>query len=226
MARFRWMFLVSSSSIAQFVNEWRDDAALRRTLGLDYLLDGSVQRVAKRLRITRAAGGPAGWQPGRLDPPVRPPGRRPADAAGRGCGRSGGADRPGNPADRKPPGGAPAAAARDRLRHGAARHPEHDPAGACQLPRGRGLAAAGYWRSSPNTRPPMPGTRSGCTSSSIHDWADDEPGGTGRGGVPRRARHHARPAGCERLHDRRARAGGAASPAAGSGRAARPGAWR
>ena len=52
LARFRWLFLVSSSSIAQFVNEKRDDAALRRTLGLDYVLDGSVQRVGKRLRIT------------------------------------------------------------------------------------------------------------------------------------------------------------------------------
>lgn len=52
LARFRWMFLVSSSSIAQFVTESRDDAALRRTLGLDYILDGSVQRVGKRLRIT------------------------------------------------------------------------------------------------------------------------------------------------------------------------------
>jgi TolB-like protein/DNA-binding SARP family transcriptional activator/Tfp pilus assembly protein PilF len=52
LARFRWIFLVSSSSIAQFVTESRDDAALRRTLGLDYILDGSVQRVGKRLRIT------------------------------------------------------------------------------------------------------------------------------------------------------------------------------
>ncbi len=52
LARFRWMFLVSSSSIAQFVSDGRDDAALRQTLGLDYILDGSVQRVAKRLRIT------------------------------------------------------------------------------------------------------------------------------------------------------------------------------
>ncbi len=52
LARFRWLFLVSSSSIAQFVNEARDDAALRRALGLDYLLDGSVQRAGKRLRIT------------------------------------------------------------------------------------------------------------------------------------------------------------------------------
>ena len=52
LARFRWLFLVSSSSIAQFVPIARDDAALRRTLGLDYILDGSVQRVGKRLRIT------------------------------------------------------------------------------------------------------------------------------------------------------------------------------
>ncbi len=52
LARFRWIFLVSSSSIAQFVTETRDDAAMRRTLGLDYILDGSVQRVGKRLRIT------------------------------------------------------------------------------------------------------------------------------------------------------------------------------
>ena len=52
LARFRWLFLVSSSSIAQFVSETRDDAALRRTLGLDYVLDGSVQRAGQRLRIT------------------------------------------------------------------------------------------------------------------------------------------------------------------------------
>ncbi len=52
LARFRWMFLVSSSSIAQFVQDTRDDTALRRTFGLDFALDGSIQRVAKRLRIT------------------------------------------------------------------------------------------------------------------------------------------------------------------------------
>lgn len=50
LARFRWMFLVSSSSLAQFGN--RDETALRRSFGLDFLLDGSVQRVARRLRIT------------------------------------------------------------------------------------------------------------------------------------------------------------------------------
>ncbi len=52
LARFRWMFLVSSSSIAQFVRDGRDDAALRQTFGLDYVLDGSVQKVGRRLRIT------------------------------------------------------------------------------------------------------------------------------------------------------------------------------
>ena len=52
LQRFRWMFLVSSSSIAQFVQNGRDDSALRRTFGLDYVLDGSVQRVGRRLRVT------------------------------------------------------------------------------------------------------------------------------------------------------------------------------
>jgi TolB-like protein len=50
LARFRWMFLVSSSSLAQFGD--RDETRLRRTFGLDFLLDGSVQRVNQRLRIT------------------------------------------------------------------------------------------------------------------------------------------------------------------------------
>lgn len=52
LQRFRWMFVVSSSSIAQFVQSGRDDSALRRTFGLDYVLDGSIQRVGRRLRIT------------------------------------------------------------------------------------------------------------------------------------------------------------------------------
>jgi len=52
LQRFRWMFLVCCSSIAQFVHSGRDDSALRRTFGLDYVLDGSVQRVGRRLRVT------------------------------------------------------------------------------------------------------------------------------------------------------------------------------
>ena len=51
LARFRWMFLVSSSSLAQFAHTTREEGALRRTFGLDYLLDGSVQRAGARLRI-------------------------------------------------------------------------------------------------------------------------------------------------------------------------------
>lgn len=50
LARFRWMFPVSSSSLAQFFN--RDEAAIRRTFGLDFLLDGTVQRAGRRLRVT------------------------------------------------------------------------------------------------------------------------------------------------------------------------------
>ena len=50
LARFRWMFLVSSGSLAQFGS--RDETALRQTFGLDFLLDGSVQRAGRRLRVT------------------------------------------------------------------------------------------------------------------------------------------------------------------------------
>ncbi len=50
LARFGAMVLVSSSAIAQFAS--RDEMALRRTFGLDFLLDGSVQRIGRRLRVT------------------------------------------------------------------------------------------------------------------------------------------------------------------------------
>lgn len=52
MQRVRGLFLVSSGSLAQFVQGGRDDAGLRRALGLDFVLDGLVQRVGRRLRIT------------------------------------------------------------------------------------------------------------------------------------------------------------------------------
>ena len=52
LARFRWMFLVSSSSIAQFAEQTRDENAIRQTFGLDFLLDGSIQRFGTRLRVT------------------------------------------------------------------------------------------------------------------------------------------------------------------------------
>ncbi len=52
LARFRWMFLVSSNSLARFAAGTRDEAEIRRTFGLDFLLDGTIQKVRNKLRIT------------------------------------------------------------------------------------------------------------------------------------------------------------------------------
>lgn len=52
LARFRWMFVVSSSSLGRFAAESRDETAIRRTFGIDFLVDGSIQRVRNRLRVT------------------------------------------------------------------------------------------------------------------------------------------------------------------------------
>lgn len=52
LSRFRWMFIVASSSLARFAAETRDEGAIRRTFGIDFLVDGSIQRVRNRLRIT------------------------------------------------------------------------------------------------------------------------------------------------------------------------------
>jgi tetratricopeptide (TPR) repeat protein len=46
------MFVVASNSLARFAAETRDETAIRRTFGIDFLLDGSIQRVRNRLRIT------------------------------------------------------------------------------------------------------------------------------------------------------------------------------
>ncbi len=51
LARFRWMFLVSSSSLARFAAQTRDETAIRRAFDIHFLLDGTVQRVPGRLRI-------------------------------------------------------------------------------------------------------------------------------------------------------------------------------
>lgn len=66
LARFRWMFVVSSSSLGRFAAESRDETAIRRTFGIDFLVDGSIQRVRNRLRITvrlldLRAGGQVVW---------------------------------------------------------------------------------------------------------------------------------------------------------------------
>lgn len=52
LARFRWMFLVSSSSLARYASQTRDELAIRRAFNIDFLLDGVIQRAGSRLRVT------------------------------------------------------------------------------------------------------------------------------------------------------------------------------
>jgi DNA-binding SARP family transcriptional activator/TolB-like protein len=52
LSRFRWLFIVSSNSLGRFAAEFRDEAAIRREFGLDFLLDGSVQRAGDKIRIS------------------------------------------------------------------------------------------------------------------------------------------------------------------------------
>ncbi len=52
LARFRWLFLVSSASLARFAQQSREEAAIRRSFGIDFLLDGVIQRAGPRLRVT------------------------------------------------------------------------------------------------------------------------------------------------------------------------------
>jgi DNA-binding SARP family transcriptional activator/TolB-like protein len=52
LSRFRWMFIVSSNSLGRFAAENRDEAAIRREFGLDFLLDGSVQRAGNKIRVS------------------------------------------------------------------------------------------------------------------------------------------------------------------------------
>ncbi len=51
LARFRWMFLVSSASLARFATQTRDENAIRRAFGIDFLLDGTIQHIGTRVRI-------------------------------------------------------------------------------------------------------------------------------------------------------------------------------
>ncbi|MSP02393.1 MAG: hypothetical protein EXR07_15280 [Acetobacteraceae bacterium] len=52
LSRFRWMFVVSSSSLMRFAQDNRDEAAIRRAFGIDFLLDGTIHRTRNKLRIT------------------------------------------------------------------------------------------------------------------------------------------------------------------------------
>ena len=51
LSRFRWMFLISSTSLAVLAKEPGFDTPAWRELGIDFLLDGSVQRGGGRVRV-------------------------------------------------------------------------------------------------------------------------------------------------------------------------------
>lgn len=51
LSRFRWMFVVSSGSLTRFAADNRDGQAIRRAFGVDFLLDGTIQRSRNKLRI-------------------------------------------------------------------------------------------------------------------------------------------------------------------------------
>ncbi len=52
LAPFRWLDLVSCSALARFATETRDETALRRAFGLDFLVDGTLQRLGAMHRVT------------------------------------------------------------------------------------------------------------------------------------------------------------------------------
>jgi TolB-like protein/DNA-binding SARP family transcriptional activator len=52
LSKFRWMSILSSDSLDRFATDNRDEAAISRELGLDFLLDGSVQRAASKIRVS------------------------------------------------------------------------------------------------------------------------------------------------------------------------------
>ncbi|MDE2334479.1 MAG: hypothetical protein KGK10_08080 [Rhodospirillales bacterium] len=75
LARFRWMFLVASSSLARFAVQGRDEGAIRRAFSIDFLIDGSVQKAGERVRISLRlldlrAGNRVAWSR-RFDRPAR-----------------------------------------------------------------------------------------------------------------------------------------------------------
>jgi len=71
LSRIRWLFVVSAPSLARFADGGRDEAAIRRTFGLDLLLDGTIQRAGTKLRVVLRlldlrSGGEVAWT-GRFD---------------------------------------------------------------------------------------------------------------------------------------------------------------
>jgi DNA-binding SARP family transcriptional activator/TolB-like protein len=71
LSRIRWLFVVSAPSLACFAEGGRDETAIRRTFGLDLLLDGTIQRAGTKLRVALRlldlrSGGEVAWT-GRFD---------------------------------------------------------------------------------------------------------------------------------------------------------------
>jgi DNA-binding SARP family transcriptional activator/TolB-like protein len=53
LSRFRWLTVISSTSLGRSARDIRDGtAAVRRAHGVDFLLDGAIQRSRNKLRIT------------------------------------------------------------------------------------------------------------------------------------------------------------------------------
>ncbi len=52
LSQFRWMSILSSDSLDRFAADNRNEAAISRAFGLDFLLDGSVQRAADKVRVS------------------------------------------------------------------------------------------------------------------------------------------------------------------------------
>jgi DNA-binding SARP family transcriptional activator/TolB-like protein len=52
LSLFRWMCVTSFSSIARLAQSGHDEIAIRRQFGVDFLLDGTIQRAGECLRIT------------------------------------------------------------------------------------------------------------------------------------------------------------------------------
>lgn len=52
LSRFRWMSVISLNSLARFARDGSDVSAIRHAGGIDFLLDGAIQRSRNKLQIT------------------------------------------------------------------------------------------------------------------------------------------------------------------------------
>jgi len=82
LSRFRWMFVMASGSLTRFARDNRDENAIRQAFGIDFLLDGTIQRNRSRLRITLRLLDLRAGQSGRMGAALRATGQRPAVGAG------------------------------------------------------------------------------------------------------------------------------------------------